>query len=1217
MPVLWCSLPLARHRRLPAPGDVPEMRYTKVPILERLRDAARRRSFMGRSPPQGMHGAPTGTKARAVLLIFLMLVSLTPMIAPAAADGRDASIVLTVTPSTLTVNPGESGEYTVRVYNTGSNPVTVQLSANEAQTQECGQYSSVIQQIPGPIDAGNYEETTMNVTLSQTAEGDCDTTITAAATEQPEPPEPPGQPANEERTVTTEAGDGSGSVVYGVDLRMDGPADLTWAGEDPVEWDMEVENTGRAEATVVFAASERDDPGCASVDDFSISFDPSSVSVASEETESVVVSTTVPNGQDADTFCWDITATVQNDPSQNASDTEEISLEVPELHTCEASLSKTSIRVDPGKQGQVQVTFENTGNAEWDINVARTGPKANWVSVDGASSGLLPYDTSSDERSFTLNIAPDDSLDADSVSTVIVQGRDGGTVACEAELRITLGQTKGASVSIPQSMMSNIEPGSSRTTTVSVTNNGNGADNFRISASAPPGGWTVSFDVSSVSLGSKHASDRSADVTMTVTVPMDALATEQVEIVVSVLPNSGGATYDEATVQATVAESHGMDIDAPVSNQRGQVNAWLRFPITIENEGNVDATFRCVVMDQTPSEWTTRFVDDQDQTIIEVQVPARGSLDVALMVKVEGVEERDSTTLRVRVINLDHNGAQDEDGDGLPDNQKEVNFVAERFDKVYSMDVRLADAFSGDTQRVELPPGGSMSVDLWVRNTGNASMDMAVFEFNGLEGLATREVLVYGLPVTGPLYIPEGYGIWNVAESRFMFDDAGAPIVERNEEAAQLAQVNAGLTENLENYEIRPYEVLVELVLTVNPGAETGDGGALDVTVLSENNTANRDGRISVVLDVRIIEDLGFDLTSTPSKLNVTFPDKATFEVAVVNDGNVPTDARIFASAGERGWTVDIEDDGSGDCRIEEGDLMCLLQPGEVLMIMVDVRPPYGATIEDEFRFTLSVEPKDGGVFTRENVELSVTGIPDEGFLGLGLTAQSVTNIGVIFMAVVALGVMARASGPMLAARKAAADVRRREQSSAAAATGGLSEMTLDADEFIPMPAHSPVPDVSWGLIFFLYAPFTLGIYMLFYIHRRAEELKQHAGLGPGGTNHLVMMLVPGLNLYRMMMFRKDVIALEDMTGHQTAYRSIGSTLLWMFLGFIVVPGAGFGLALVGAMIAGGEGALAMLFVLPGSLIGPISILYTVYKLSGRQHDSLQASWARFFHAQG
>ena len=55
----------------------------------------------------------------------------------------------------------------------------------------------------------------MNVTPSQTAEGDCDTTIAAAATEQPEPPEPPGQPANEERTVTTEAGDGRAASCTG------------------------------------------------------------------------------------------------------------------------------------------------------------------------------------------------------------------------------------------------------------------------------------------------------------------------------------------------------------------------------------------------------------------------------------------------------------------------------------------------------------------------------------------------------------------------------------------------------------------------------------------------------------------------------------------------------------------------------------------------------------------------------------------------------------------------------------------------------------------------------------------------------------------------------------------------------------------------------------------------------------------------------------------
>lgn len=166
------------------------------------------------------------------------------------------------------------------------------------------------------------------------------------------------------------------------------------------------------------------------------------------------------------------------------------------------------------------------------------------------------------------------------------------------------------------------------------------------------------------------------------------------------------------------------------------------------------------------------------------------------------------------------------------------------------------------------------------------------------------------------------------------------------------------------------------------------------------------------------------------------------------------------------------------------------------------------------------------------------------------------------------------------------------------------------------MPAHSPVPETSRGLIFFLYAPFTLGIYMLLYMHRRAEELKQHAGLGPGGTSHLVMMIIPGVNRYRAMMFRKEVIQLEDMTGHETPYRSIGSTPLWVFLGFIVVPAAGFALSIGGALIAETAGAFAMLLILPGSFAPIVSIVYTVFKLTGRQHDSLQASWARFFHAQ-
>lgn len=958
-----------------------------------------------------MQERPTGSLriVRPVALVLLLLLSTMPLLAPpAAADGRDASIVLTVSPASLTVNPGESGEYTVRVYNTGSNPVTVQLSATEEQTEECNQYSSVITQIPGAIDAGNYEETTMNVTLTQVAEGTCDTTITATATEQPEPPELPGQPASEEKTVTTEAGDGSGSVLYGVDLRAVGAADLEWAGEDVVEWDLEIENTGRADANVVLTAEERDDVGCAGVDDFSIEIDPSSLSLSSEDVEPITVSTEVPDGQSSDTFCWDIIATVQNDPSQNATDTQEISLDVPELRTCEATLSPGSISVDPGKTGSTKIVFENTGNTEWGVTVGKTGAKAGWVTVDGASSGLLPYGSSSDERSFDLDVTPDDSVEAGSVTTVLLQGRDGGNVACEVELRVTVGQTRGASLSLPQPLMSNVQPGTSRSTTFTVTNAGNGMDTFRVSASAPPGGWVVSFDVTTVSVGSKHSTDRSADVLVEVAVPANALATDEVEILLSVLPGSGGEAYDETPLRITVAESHGMDVDASAIRQRGRLDSDLRFPITIENQGNVDATFRCVVMSQTPDEWPVHYEDRDGVTFVEIDVPARESLTVDLVVRVKGVEDLDTIQIVARVINTDHSGAVDDDGDGLPDNQKEVMVTATRSDKLYAMDVRFAEGLTGETQRVELPPGGSVTLDLWVRNTGNASMDMALFDLTGLEGLATRELLAYGMQIDEALQIPVGYGVWDTSTNGFVRSSSGVPLTAPAQSGAE--QLMVGLddfAERQSEYEVRPFEVLVQLVLQVNPGAETGDGGSLDIVVLSENNTANRSGQVSLVLDVRIIEDLSFDVREMPLEANITFPETATFEVVVINEGNIESEARIFTSDELRGWSVRFADIDGLPCEVEGGDLLCTLAPGESITISVVVGPPYDSPVDDDFTFTISVEPTDGGVFNRRNLELTVHGEAPSGLLAL--SSQTLTTVGLSVVGLLGAGLAVQA----------------------------------------------------------------------------------------------------------------------------------------------------------------------------------------------------------------
>ena len=190
---------------------------------------------MGRPRPGFMEPrrkGPKHTQYRAsLLLVSILLFSLVPAIAnPVTADdsGRAANISLSVSPNSQTVNPGETAEYTVRVYNQGSEPVSVSLAASNEQ--DCNGYSTAIGQIGQPIDAGSFEETFLNVTLAQNAEDSCVTTVTATGNEQVTPPDQPSEPATADQTVETTAGDGEGSELFGVDLTVESPH-KTWGGE--------------------------------------------------------------------------------------------------------------------------------------------------------------------------------------------------------------------------------------------------------------------------------------------------------------------------------------------------------------------------------------------------------------------------------------------------------------------------------------------------------------------------------------------------------------------------------------------------------------------------------------------------------------------------------------------------------------------------------------------------------------------------------------------------------------------------------------------------------------------------------------------------------------------------------------------------------------------------------------------------------------------------
>ena len=944
-----------------------------------------------------------GQSITSVLLVALMLFSLVPAIAnPVTADdsGRDANISVSISPSAQTVNPGETAEYTVRVYNNGANPVSVNLAATNEQ--DCTGYSSAIGQIGQPIDANDYGETFLNVTLAQNAEDSCITTVTANANEQVTPPDQPGQPAQQSQDVETTAGDGAGSTVFAVDLTIDAPVNPTWNGESTIEWDVEVENTGRVQETIQLTVDPRSGSGCKSDSSMSIDVEPESVTLDNGSSEWVTVTLEVPEGKESDKYCWEIEGVVTNDqnPNGSASDTEEFSLFVPELKKCSSSLSKTSLSLEPGETGSLVATYSNDGNTDWSISVGFNGSNSNWATVDGASSGMLNYNNGNGEKEFTIEITPDDSVEANTQNEFYIEGKDGNAWKCRTAVTVTVGQSHGASLSLGNSGLYNIEPGQDSTTTLTVTNQGNGPDTFRISASSPPTGWAVSLESSTISTQSRFSNEKTGTIDVTISLPLNALATEEVTITFSVLPTSSGGAYDTQELTVTVKAVHGMSGGAPAEDQTGRSDTTVQFPMTVTNDGNTLDRFRFSVISQTAQPpWGKHFETEDGTVVTEIDIDARSTVIMYLVVSIDGEEELESSRLTVRVTNLGDNNNGDENDDGVPDNQLEFVFRAILSNRDFAMDAIIMNS-QDDLSRnsiIVLPPGGSQSFNIKVTNTGDMT-DEAIFDFSGLSGTATRTLTYRGMPVDGPILVPKGWGAFNESTGQF-YHLANSPLIGSTEDKIFEKIVDNGL---VDSHTPMIYYAIVTLQIQVNTGAENGDGGLLEMVVTSVSNAANRSGKVTFSLSVETVLDAELILEGDVER-DITFGEignSPKFKVELFNSGNVETEYKIFSSGGMRGWSVILSYESGSGCSSNGDHILCTIEEGESVIITAKVNPPGGETaeVEDSFKFTLSAEPTDIGLAGRENIELTVNGQPEEFALNSYITPNVLMSIGALVL---------------------------------------------------------------------------------------------------------------------------------------------------------------------------------------------------------------------------
>ena len=836
------------------------------------------------------------------ILITLMLLTISLPLVSASV-----SVSLSASPTSQAASSGDDATYTITVSNSGEDDATVSLSTSQAA--ECNGYTSSLADQVLTVNGGSSETTELTVSLSDTAGDSCETTVSATAVGAT-----PGDQDTDTVTVETTNEDGGGQYSVQISVKNNGPQTINYDSEedgDQVKWDLIVENTGEQSSAMQIEITS--DGDCDS-DGLSANSDKQTTgNLGSGDTEEVEITVDVPDegATEADSHCFIVRATVTQDPNaaDRAEDNITLTLQIPEIKECEASLGKSSHSLDPSESASNSLSVTNIGNTEWTANANAASDEADirdWFTFEGAPSKTLTEPgTSQDSHTFLFSVTPDDSVEPGTIS-IKIQARAGVAVACEEILYITLGQNKDASLSLSNPRVSNIQPGTTERVELTVKNTGNGQDTFAVGVTNLPSGWQVSMSQSSVTINGRHCGPNNCNTQILdadIQVPSGALANIQYEIQFYV--NSAGTQHDLISLEATVAAVHSVDTSLTSDSQTGKFAQIVKFPLSIENTGNIRDTFILDVCNpninsscSSPA-WNASFSNSQGNTITTISLDPSESSEIYVDVVVEDPFDNSEEAFEVRV--------------GIMGSSYVSTEIVRVTVSNYNYSMAISFQNPGDdpsSASLSLPPGGGYGTFFWIDNTGNGGIDDAIITVSGMESSVFHTIKVDGVVAGDEISIP--------SDSR----------------------------------------VLVEVELEVIEGVESGISGSISVSVSSKKNTAQVSS-INFNIDVMIIHDLQYTLDSSPEEITVKYPNRATFIAYVTNNGNSEEKVEVITPAPLRQWSVDVVPDDF------------ILQPGQTKEIEIRVTPPVGLKDDDTYKFTIIIQPEDTPV-AGEPVELTV-----------------------------------------------------------------------------------------------------------------------------------------------------------------------------------------------------------------------------------------------------
>ena len=862
---------------------------------------------------------------RSVLANLFVALLLASVLSPAVSAA--ASIAMSADSLAKEATTDDPAEYSIIITNDGDEDLTVTL--NTAQDSDCNGFTSTIDTTPFSLNEGDSEEKTLTVSVNDQASGDCVTTVNAQGTYL-------GGQANQDIEVTTTA-EGGGQYSVKLSYITPGNGNINYDGEDDnEEWTVKVENTGEQDNSNIqlsmASASDCDSDG------LEATVEPQTMNLNSGDSETATVNVDLPDGSSTDSgeHCFILEATVTNDPNtlDQANDSIELRLNIPEVKTCESSLQHNSHTLQPGDSASNEFSLTNTGNTAWTVSafaMSQGLDVSDWVDFDTPTSRLLSEPgQSSDSTTFDFVITPDDSVEPGSVD-VYIQGRAGSNIGCESLLRINLGQVRSASLSLSNPTLSNVDPGGTGETVLQVTNTGNGQDTFALGVVDLTPGWQVQLTQTTITIDGRHCTSSTScdreNVVVQISVPVDAKAGIEYQVTFTV--SSQGSTHDQISATVTVTPVHDGSIQIPSDSQTGRFGQWVAFPILLTNTGNIQDTFALTSCDPDiaddcgETKWANRYKDTDGNEISMMNLESDQEVEISLEVLISDNINNKSESFEVRI--------------GIVGTQVLLKHVLTATVSNFNYSMSVAFESPGEdpnTMAMSLPPGGSVSIPLIVTNTGDGGADDAVFTISGLDSSVIRTIKVGGIDVDGEVTVPS--------------------------EGQTLVVVE--------------FEVLE---------VESGTSGVITIRVTSKKNTGQLPSFLEIAMDIRAIHDLQLDMETTDF-LSASYPEHMEFEIFVTNHGNIEEEIEVLTSDSLRGWTVDVV-----------GGEEFKLDPGKTKQVKVRVTPPSNMISDDEYTFTVTVQPK-GMPVAGEPIDLTVES--SVGVASISSETQMVIAIAVILV---------------------------------------------------------------------------------------------------------------------------------------------------------------------------------------------------------------------------